>query len=55
MSGGASAPAREPAPDPPRVGEPAPPLDVELLGGGRFRLADQRGRPFLVVFLRHAG
>ena len=42
-------------PRPPRVGDPAPPLELPLLDGGTFDLADHRSRPFLVVFLRHAG
>jgi peroxiredoxin len=42
-------------PSPPKVGDPAPPLELPLLGGGSFRLEDHRGRPFLVIFLRHAG
>jgi peroxiredoxin len=40
---------------PPAPGQPAPDLDLPTLDGGRFRLADQRGHPVLVVFLRHAG
>lgn len=40
---------------PPRVGEPAPPLELPTLDGGSLRLEDLRGRPVLVSFLRHAG
>jgi peroxiredoxin len=37
------------------VGEQAPPLDLLDLVGRRVALADLRGRPVLVSFLRHAG
>ncbi|MEZ5102755.1 MAG: hypothetical protein R3C15_23785 [Thermoleophilia bacterium] len=37
------------------VGVAAPPLVLPVVGGGSFDLADQRGRPMLVSFLRHAG
>ncbi len=37
------------------VGEQAPPLDLPDLDGRVVRLADLRGRPVLVSFLRHAG
>jgi peroxiredoxin len=37
----------------PRPREPAPELDVSLVGGGAFRLADRRPRTFtMVVFFR---
>lgn len=39
----------------PAVGEPAPPLDLPTIGGGRLRLEELRGRPVLLSFLRHAG
>lgn len=43
-------------PQPPRVGEPAPPLRLPPLDdNGLFDLADLRGQPVLVSFLRHAG
>ena len=38
-----------------RVGALGPPLDLPLLGGGRFDLHEERGHPVLVSFLRHAG
>lgn len=44
------------SPRPPAVGAPAPPLELEALGGGGpMRLEDLRGRPLLLTFLRHAG
>lgn len=39
----------------PTVGSPAPPLRGTTLDGGHFDLADHRGRPLIVSFLRHAG
>jgi hypothetical protein len=39
----------------PVVGEPAPPLALPTLDGEPFDLRGLRGRPVLVVFLRHAG
>lgn len=39
----------------PRVGVPAPPLALPDLDGEVVTLADLRGRPVLVSFLRHAG
>lgn len=39
----------------PQVGEPAPALELPTLAGGGFRLEDERGRPVLLTFLRHAG
>ena len=38
-----------------RSGQPAPPLELPTLDGGRFDLADLRALPVLVSFLRHAG
>jgi hypothetical protein len=43
------------APLPPGPGDPAPPLDLPILGGGRLDLTALRGAPVLVSFLRHAG
>jgi len=40
---------------PPRVGDPAPPLDLPSLDGGRVELPRSPGRPVIVSFLRHAG
>lgn len=40
---------------PPRVGSPAPPLDLPTLDGGRVGLDGPRERPVIVSFLRHAG
>ena len=40
---------------PPRVGDPAPPIDLPALDGQRFQLADREGRAVVVSFLRHAG
>lgn len=39
----------------PRLGESAPPLELPDLDGNRVRLAELRGRPVLVSFLRHGG
>ena len=39
----------------PKLGDPAPPLELETLEGSGFRLEDERGRPVLLSFLRHAG
>jgi peroxiredoxin len=39
----------------PSVSDPAPPLDLPRIDGGRLNLEDLRGRPVLVSFLRHAG
>jgi len=38
-----------------RPGLPAPPLELPTLACDRFDLADLRGHPALVSFLRHAG
>ena len=38
-----------------RVGGPAPALRLPSLDGPVVDLADARGQPFLVSFLRHAG
>lgn len=40
---------------PPAAGEAAPDLVLPMLEGGVFSLADARGQPVLVSFLRHAG
>ncbi len=40
---------------PPRAGDAAPQLVLPTLAGETFDLADARGRPVLVSFLRHAG
>lgn len=40
---------------PDMTGRPAPPLELPTLAGGQFDLADLRGHPALVSFLRHAG
>jgi peroxiredoxin len=40
---------------PPSPGEAAPELVLPTLEGGVFSLADTRGHPVLVSFLRHAG
>ncbi len=39
----------------PRVGDAAPTLVLPTLTGETFDLADARGQPVLVCFLRHAG
>jgi hypothetical protein len=39
----------------PVAGAPAPPLALPRLDGEPFDLRWLRGRPVLVVFLRHAG
>lgn len=44
---------RQPAP--PRIGEPAPPLELPTLEDALWRLADLQGKRVLVSFLRHAG
>lgn len=38
----------------PNVGESAPPIDVPTTQGGRFRLADQRGKWVVVYFYPRA-
>jgi thiol-disulfide isomerase/thioredoxin len=57
-SGAASPTSTPPTSTPPTstpaafgVGEPAPPLDVEQLGGGRIDLAALRGKPVWVNFM----
>jgi peroxiredoxin len=40
---------------PPRVGDAAPTLVLPTLAGEMADLADARGQPALVSFLRHAG
>jgi peroxiredoxin len=42
-------------PNPPRPGDPAPPIDLRTIQGERFQLADREGRAVVVTFLRHAG
>lgn len=37
------------------IDDPAPPLDLPALGGGRIQLPREPGRPVIVSFLRHAG
>jgi peroxiredoxin len=39
----------------PQVGDLAPPLQLSTIDGSGFRLEDERGRPVLLTFLRHAG
>lgn len=39
----------------PVAGDDAPPLALPDLAGSGFRLEDERGRPVLLTFLRHAG
>jgi peroxiredoxin len=36
-----------------KLGEPAPDFEVRLPDGGRVSLRDHRGRPLVLVFLRH--
>jgi thioredoxin-dependent peroxiredoxin len=38
----------------PRVGDPAPDIDRDATGDGRFRLADHRGRWVVVYFFPRA-
>jgi len=37
----------------PRVGGPAPDIDLTDADGHRWRLPDQRGHPVVVIFHRH--
>ncbi len=37
------------------AGDSARPLALPNLAGGGFRLEDERGRPVILTFLRHAG
>jgi len=37
-----------------QVGDEAPEIDLERVGGGRFDLCSARGRPVLVSFHRYA-
>jgi peroxiredoxin len=37
------------------VGDETPPLELTSIEGHGFSLEDERGRPVLVTFLRHAG
>lgn len=37
----------------PKVGAPAPDIDLLDAGGDRWRLADQLGHPVVVIFHRH--
>jgi hypothetical protein len=46
---------RSATPRAPDVGDEPPPLELETLEGGGFRLEDERGRAVLLTFLRHAG
>lgn len=39
----------------PRVGDPAPPLELPDIAGRVVSLDDLRDQPVLVSFLRHAG
>lgn len=48
-------PTDETPASPPGVGDPAPMLALPTLTGETFDLADARGQPVLVCFLRHAG
>ena len=47
--------ARRPDPAALRAGDPAPDISLDAVGGGRVSLRDFRGRPVLLVFLRHLG
>jgi peroxiredoxin Q/BCP len=38
----------------PEVGDPAPAIDHDATGGGRFRLSEQRGRWVVVYFYPRA-
>jgi len=38
----------------PRVGDPAPLLELPTESGDRFALGDLRGKPILLSFLSHA-
>jgi peroxiredoxin len=38
-----------------REGDPAPEFTLEAVGGRRFSLRELRGRPVLLIFLRHLG
>jgi peroxiredoxin len=37
----------------PRIGDPAPPVDLAAHDGRRWRLADHAGRPVVLLFHRH--
>lgn len=39
----------------PGPGHPAPDFTLDAVGGGRVSLRDFRGRPVLLIFLRHLG
>jgi peroxiredoxin len=39
----------------PSAGSQAPELELPTLDGGLLRLEDERGRPVILTFLRHAG
>lgn len=38
-----------------REGDPAPGFTLDAVGGGRVSLRDFKGRPVLLIFLRHLG
>jgi peroxiredoxin len=38
---------------PPAIGDPAPAVDLVAHDGRRWRLADQAGRPLVLIFHRH--
>ena len=38
-----------------REGEPAPDFTLDAVGGERASLRDFRGRPVVLIFLRHLG
>ena len=38
-----------------RAGEKAPEFTLPAVGGGQVSLGDFRGRPVLLVFIRHLG
>ncbi|MBJ7597044.1 hypothetical protein [Candidatus Nephthysia bennettiae] len=35
------------------VGDPAPPIELPAHDAARWRLADRRGRPVVLIFHRH--
>ena len=38
-----------------RTGDRAPDFSLDAVGGGRVSLRDFKGRPVLLIFLRHLG